>query len=94
MNLEYFQIEFLVTTFKEWSSSKKLYDSSIDKNTARYFHKNCDGIRNTVTLIHSKENGHIIGGFAAVAWTAPDGYTCVKDVSAFLFSTNRKEVYQ
>ena len=94
MKMDFSQKVFLNETFKEWKSTKKLFDSEIDKNTYEDFLKYCDGIPNTVTLVHCQDNGHIIGGFASVAWNAPEIYERVKDASAFLFSTNRKEIYQ
>ena len=73
------------------------YRASRDGFDAMDFHKKCDGIANTLTVIKS-ENGNIFGGFTEQKWHP--GWDlerlesldrCVKDPKAFIFSLVNKE---
>ena len=53
------------------------------------FHKKCDGIANTLTVIKAK-SGNIFGGFTKQEWHSRGGF--VTDPNAFIFSLiNKKE---
>jgi hypothetical protein len=47
---------------------KLLYKKSEDSSGPAGFHKKCDGIPNTITVIRTKGNGAVIGGFTDLPW--------------------------
>ena len=65
---------------EEWSL---VYRASRDGFNAKNFHKSCDGIANTLTVIEST-NGNIFGGFTEKAWNSNEESTM--DRNAFIFS--------
>lgn len=88
------QYEFLNTLFEPFNRSIKLFDSWVDGHESiSNFHRCCDGIPDTVTILYSKENKHHIGGFNSEPWSSLTSPDWIKDKKAFLFSTNRKERY-
>ena len=72
-----------VREFKSFKNLKLLYRASIDGFQSSNFHKKCDNIPNTVTIIRSA-NGYIFGGFMTQTW---DSFgTWKEDKNAFIFS--------
>ncbi len=63
------------------------YRASKDGFSAQNFHKKCDGVSNTLTVIKTT-NGNIFGAFAEKAWT---NGTHVVDPKAFIISLINKE---
>ena len=64
------------------------YRASRDGFDSNDFHKKCDGIRNTLTVIKAT-SGNIFGGFTEKAWESSGSY--VNDHQAFIFSLINKE---
>ena len=67
------------------------YRASRDGFKASDFHKKCDGIGNTLTVIQAK-SGNIFGGFAEKEWHSSSGF--VEDPKAFIISLINKEENQ
>ena len=66
-----------------------IFTASINGDSAKDFHKHCDGKGPTVTIVKG-ENGHIFGGYVTVPFSS-DGKSHY-DNKAFLFSlTNMKK---
>jgi hypothetical protein len=72
-------------SIKKWNLQ---YRASRDGFDAEEFHKRCDGIANTLTVIKS-EHGNIFGGFTEKAWDSSG--ECYEDPEAFIFSLVNKE---
>lgn len=70
-----------------WSSVHLIFKGSVDGMNGAAFHKKCDGMSNTVTLLRT-ESGHIFGGFTCIPWSCDQKYHC--DKNAFLFSLQSK----
>jgi len=64
------------------------YRASIDGFKASEFHRRCDEIPNSLTVIKAK-SGNIFGGYTEQKWNSRDGY--VADPNAFIFSLINKE---
>ena len=76
---------------KEIKELKKLYQATVDGGDASIFHKKCDNIPNTLTLIKSSENRRF-GGFTSEYWES--SIKCKYDKNAFLFSLDKKKIYK
>lgn len=76
---------------KEIKQLKKLYQATIDGEDSSIFHKKCDNIPNTLTLIRSAKNRRF-GGFTSECWES--SLKCKYDKNAFLFSLDKKKIYQ
>jgi hypothetical protein len=63
---------------------KLLYRGSDDGFGASNFHKKCDGIANTVTIILSTTD-RIFGGFTPVSWDSTSGYKPDPTNQSFVF---------
>ena len=63
------------------------YRASDDGFSAEDFHRQCDNIRNTITIIKSK-NGNIFGGYTDIAWDSNSFYR--NDPKAILYSLVNK----
>lgn len=75
----------------EFSTNQKfilLYRASDDGSLSRDFHKKCDGIKNTLTIIRTTEN-YIFGGFTGAAWDSANHY--INDNKSFIFSLKNCE---
>ena len=70
--------------YPKFKYTKLLYCSKRDGLTAKVFHDKCDGISNTITIVHSEYN-HVFGGFTKIPWSSPNRRQEFKDASAFLF---------
>ncbi len=67
-----------------------LYKATVDSDKASVFHEKCDGADNTLVLIESA-NGKRFGGFTSCSW---EGNSIEKkDEDAFVFSLDKKEIY-
>jgi len=65
------------------------YRGTRDGLKAADFHKKCDGIAKTLTVVKAT-SGNIFGGYAGQAWHSTGYY--IKDPQAFIFSlVNREE---
>ncbi len=64
------------------------YRATTDAFSEEDFHRKCDGIVNTLTIIKS-EHGNIFGGFTEKAWGSTSEY--VLDPEAYIFSLVNKE---
>ena len=73
-------------SIKKWNLQ---YRASRDGFDSEEFHKRCDGISNTLTIIKS-EHGNIFGGFTGKAWESSGEYY-EEDPEAFIFSLVNKE---
>ena len=71
-----------------------LYRSSEEGNSIEKFHKNCDNIPNTLTLIETKFD-KVIGGFTPLEWKSTTIDQPEEDSSgqSFLFSISLDEKY-
>lgn len=70
---------------KRW---RLLYKSKEDGNRGVDFHRKCDFIPNTLTIIKS-HNGYVFGGFTTQTWNALSRIKIFKtDPEAFVFSLN------
>ena len=52
------------------------------------FHKRCDGIKNTLTIIKTSKN-YIFGGYTGAPWNCNNGY--IEDTNSFIFSLKNCE---
>ena len=77
---------------KEIKSIKKIYQATIDGGEPRNFHKNCDNIPNTLTLIQSAGNRRF-GGFTSLSWESSKYDIAKNDKYAFLFSLDKQIIY-
>jgi hypothetical protein len=75
--------------FSNKDNFRLIYRASIDGFSSDDFHKNCDGVSRTLTLVKEKENGYIFGGYTESSW---DSSNCFKiDNNAFVFSLLNRE---
>lgn len=70
----------------EW---RLLYRGSEDGFSAAMFHERCDGIKDTVVVVHS-DHGNVFGGFTRLPWVSDVGRYQV-DEEAFVFLLRKKE---
>ncbi len=61
-----------------------IYKATRDGFRAEDFHRCCDNKGPTITVIQSKNDNYLFGGYAEISWTG-DGYL-KKDPAAFLFT--------
>ena len=73
---------------KEIKELKKLYQATVDGGDASIFHKKCDNIPNTLTLIKSSENRRF-GGFTSEYWES--SIKCKYDKKTDIFSITVKD---
>ena len=66
-----------------------LYKASVDSDKASSFHNKCDRANNSLVLIKSG-NGKRFGGYTSCSW---DGNLNKKDEKAFIFSLDKKQIY-
>jgi len=69
---------------------KKLYQATIDGGDCSIFHKKCDNIPNTLTIIKSAGYRRF-GGFTTVEWDTSGKFK--DDKNTFLFSLDKKKIY-
>jgi hypothetical protein len=88
---EFFKLTELCEFLPKQTQWKLVYRASNDGFSAGNFHKNCDNIANTLTLIQTTNNNYIFGGFTTQTWNAPlSGHVFKNDSKAFLFSFKNK----
>ena len=75
---------------KKIKEVRKLYQATIDGSEISDFHKKCDNIPNTLTIIKSAGNRRF-GGFTSNTWESNLKYK--DDKNAFLFSIDKKKIY-
>ena len=90
------QIDLIKTGIKNFDNSKKikltlLFKASRDGDTISAFHNKVDGISPTISLIQTKNNNYIFGGFTDHAWDSSSG--CVRTNNTFMFSFNKNKIY-
>ena len=90
------QINLIKTGIKNFDNSKKiklslLFRASRDGDTINAFHNKVDGISPTISLIQTKNNNYIFGGFTDHSWDSSSG--CVKTNNTFMFSFNKNKIY-
>jgi hypothetical protein len=66
-----------------------IYRASVDGFGAEDFHRQCDGISKTLTIIKVKGNSNIFGGYTDAAWDSSNNFK--EDHNAFIFSLVNKE---
>ncbi len=76
---------------KEVKKIKKLYQAKIDGDDASIFHSKCDNIPYTLTIIKSPGNRRF-GGFITQTFDQSNSFKT--DGNAFLFSLDKKKIYQ
>ena len=69
---------------------KLLYRGTRDGERPADFHKYCNGIPNTISLIQTSK-GYIFGGYTEKQWDSSSG--CVSDPNAFIFSLDYMKIY-
>ena len=69
---------------------KKLYQATIDGGECSIFHKKCDNIPNTLTVIKSAGYRRF-GGFTTAEWDTSGKFK--DDKNSFLFSLDKKKIY-
>ena len=77
---------------KKLKDIKKIYQATKDGGDPSIFHSKCDGINNTLVLIHSKENGRF-GGFTSNIWESTSNEVFKDDKNAFVFSLDKQKIY-
>jgi len=72
-----------VCEFQNNQKWKLIYKGSVDGFSPKDFHKRCDSVEKTITILKSS-SGNIFGGYTDKAWSSSEGY--VEDNNAFLFN--------
>jgi len=67
-----------------------IYKCNENNDSSNIFHKNCDGKQNVILLVETTE-GIKFGGYSSVGFNSNSEYT--KDNQAFIFSLNKKKIY-
>jgi len=70
---------------------KLIYRASTHGDSVKNFHKKCDNINDTLTVIKTKE-GLVFGGFCSVCWESENNLE-KKDLKSFVFSINLSKIY-
>lgn len=70
---------------------KLIFRGTRDGGKVSIFHKFCDGIPNTLSIIQTTK-GYIFGGYNEKKWDSSSG--CVTDPNAFIFSLDYMKVYK
>ena len=77
---------------KKLMDIKKIYQATKDGGDPSIFHSKCDGINNTLVLIHSKKNNRF-GGFTSNIWESTSNEVFKDDKNAFVFSLDKQKIY-
>lgn len=85
-------IQFILEALNQPIALKLLFVASHNSFSAQQFHKSCDGIPNTITIVKTIF-GKTIAGFTPIKWSSPIYSTWLPDPSkeSFLLSLNLKE---
>ena len=76
---------------RELANEKEMileYRGSIDGYLSTDFHRKCDGVANTLSVIKTTE-GNIIGGFTTIPWKETGGTEI--DVDSYVFSVKHRQ---
>ena len=84
---------WLVQTLHSNFTTKLIFSSDKEDDKASSFHKKCDNIAPTLTLIETKE-GFRYGGFTTQSWESTEQSIFKKDKSAFIFSLDTEKKYE
>ena len=76
----------------ELTDFKLLYRGSEDGKSSKDFHRKCDGIAKTISIIKSNK-GYKFGGYAENKWTINAFSWVNNDFNSFVFSLNLMEIY-
>ena len=79
------------TMKKKIKELKKIYQATIDGGKPSSFHKKCDGIYNTLTIIKSESNKKF-GGFSKENWETLN-WISKNGNNSFLFSLDKQKIY-
>ena len=71
---------------------KRLYRKSIDGKWAKDFHRKCDNISHTISIVKSN-TGYKFGGYANYKWTENAFSWVYDDLNSFVFSLNLMQIY-
>jgi hypothetical protein len=77
-----------ICRFTDAEKWKHLYRGTRDGFCSEFFHRHCDNIPNTLTIIKAKD-GSIFGGFSSLCWDKHSGSKYAQ--KAFIFSLVNKE---
>jgi hypothetical protein len=72
-----------------FKNARLLYRATRDGFNASSFHRKCDSVSKTITIIKTDSN-YVFGGFTSAYWNSIDDW--VSDEKAFLFSLRRNGV--
>ena len=92
-----FERKLLESFIKENDNSKKniypvlLFKATIDGDTPQDFHKKCDYMGATITIVQS-DSGRRFGGYTSISWDQSSGWV-TKGVN-FLFSLDTRKYYK
>jgi hypothetical protein len=83
--------------FKKWLPSTKFilelrYRGSKHGYDATAFHRKCDNVQHTITVIENS-NGKVLGGYSDQTWNETEG-GYKSSYQSFLFSITDKEIYR
>lgn len=84
------QLDYLKKILNQPKKITLLYRASENNFRAEAFHKNCDGVADTVTIVKT-ESGKIIGGYSKYPWSSYEGQVNNEQKETFLFSLSLKE---
>ena len=84
---------WLVQTLHSNFTTKLIFSSDKEDDKASSFHKKCDNIAPTLTLIETKE-GFRYGGFTTQSWESTETSIFKKDKNAFIFSLDAEKKYE
>ena len=93
-----FERKLLESFIKENDKTKKdiypvlLYKATVDGDDCKEFHKKCDFMGATITIVKS-ETGRRFGGYTSVSWDKSLANYCDKGIN-FLFSLDTRKYYK
>ena len=72
---------------------KLIYRASVNGFSSEDFHRCCDGIGKTLTIVKVKDTPFIFGGYTAIEWESTNNvyYKWKEDKNAFIFSLVNKD---
>ena len=80
----------LINIYHKEPKFKLLFRATRDGERVSDFHKHCDGIPNTLSIIEGVK-GYSFGGYSEATWDTTSG--CKSGKNQFLFSLDRMKVY-
>lgn len=93
------EIEFIINRLKQSPVIENknihfqlLYRGTRDGDDSIKLHKICDGKKNVIFFMKS-EQGNIYGGFSNIGWETKQNWVYPIDDNAFLFSVNKKKIF-